>query len=120
MWPLTLPLTFALVGGVGSQGVAVEAVLAAVAEEAVGVVDALQALSGFPVAVADGVGVDVVAALAGAAGSDRSALTQRIAEETVVTELAALTCRQEQKSIKLEVTQTEKENQKTTEAQIRH
>lgn len=86
------PLTFALVGGVGAEGVAVETVLAAVAEEAIGVVDALQTLSGLTVAVADGVGVDVVAALAGAAGSDRPALTQRVAKETVVTELTALTC----------------------------
>lgn len=89
-----LPLTFALVGGVGGEGVAVETVLAAVAEEAVGVVDALQALSGLAVAVANSIGVDVVAALAGAAGSDRAALTQRVAEETVITELAAFTCRQ--------------------------
>lgn len=87
-------LTFALVRGVGGQGVAVETILAAVAEEAVGVVDALEALAVLAVAVADGVGVDVVAALAGAAGSDRPVLTQRVAEEAVITELAALTCRQ--------------------------
>lgn len=91
---MTPSLTFALVGGVAGQRVAVETLLAAVAEEAVGVVDALEALSRLTVAVADSVGVDVVAALAGAAGSDRPALTQRVAEETVVTELAAFTCRQ--------------------------
>lgn len=68
-------LTFALVGRVGGQGVAVEGVLAAVAEEAGRVVDALQALARLPIAVAHGVGVDVVAALAGPAGPDRSALT---------------------------------------------
>ncbi len=89
-----LPLTFALISGAGGQGVAVETLLAAVAEEAVGVVDALEALSGLAVAVADGIGVDVVAAFAGAAGSDRPALTQRVAEETVVTELTAFTCKQ--------------------------
>lgn len=87
-------LTFTLVVGVGSQSVAVETLLAAVTEEAVGVVDALQTLSGLTVAVADGVGVDVVVALTGPAGSDRTALTQRVPEETVVAELAAFTCRQ--------------------------
>lgn len=87
-------LTFALVGRVGGQGVAIEGVLAAVAEEAGGVVDALEALSRLPVAVADGVGVDVVAALAGPAGPDRPALAQRVAEEAIVTELAAFSCRQ--------------------------
>lgn len=87
-------LTFALVGGVGGQGVAIETLLAAVAEEAVGVVDALETFSGLAVAVANGVGVDVVAALAGAARSNWAALTQRVPEESVVTELAAFTCRQ--------------------------
>lgn len=87
-------LTFALVSGVGGQGVAIETLLAAVAEEAVSVVDALEALSGLAVAVADGVGVDVVAALAGTARSDRTVLTQRVPEEPVVAELAAFTCRQ--------------------------
>lgn len=87
-------LTFALVGRVGGQGVAIETLLAAVAEEAVGVVDALETLSGLAVAVADGVGVDVVAALAGATRSDRTALSQRVPEEPVIAELAALTCRQ--------------------------
>lgn len=89
-----LSLTFALVSGVGGQGVAIETILAAVAEEAVSVVDALETFSSLAVAVADGVGVDVVAALAGAAGSDRSAPTQRVTEEPVITELAALPCRQ--------------------------
>lgn len=71
-----------------------EARLAAVAEEAVGVVDALQAFSCLAVAVADGVGVDVIAALAGAAGSGRPVLTQRVPKEPVVAELTALTCTQ--------------------------
>lgn len=87
-------LTFALVGGVGGQGVAIETLLAAVAEEAVGVVNALETLSGLAVAVADGVSVDVVAALAGAAGSDRAVLPQRVPEEAIIAELAAFTCRQ--------------------------
>lgn len=87
-------LTFALVGGVDGQGVAIEGVLAAVAEEAGGVVDALEALSCLPVAVADSVGVDVVAAFAGPAGPDRPALAQRVAKEAIVTELAAFSCRQ--------------------------
>lgn len=88
--PRPRPLTFALVGGVGGQGVAVVTVLAAVAEEAGGAVDALQALAGLAVAVADGVGVNVVAALAGAAGPDRPGPPKRVPEEPVVTELAAL------------------------------
>lgn len=87
-------LTFALVGGVCGQGVAIETLLAAVAEEAVGVVDALETLSGLAVAVANGVGVDVVAALAGAARSDRAVLTQWVPEEPVIAELTAFTCRQ--------------------------
>lgn len=88
-------LTFALVGGVGSQGVAIETVSAAVTEESVGVVDALQALSCLPVAVADCIGVNVVTALAGAAGPDRPSLTQGVTKETVIAEFTALTCRQE-------------------------
>lgn len=87
-------LTFALVGGVGGQGIAIEAVLAVVAEEAVGVVDALEALSGLAVAVPYGIGVDVVAALAGPAGPDRPVLTQRVPEEPVIAELTAFTCTQ--------------------------
>lgn len=90
-----LSLTFALVSRAGSQGVAIETVPAAVTEESVGVVDALEALSCLPVAVADSIGVNVVAALAGAAGPDRPSLTQRVTEETVITEFTALTCRQE-------------------------
>lgn len=87
------PLTFAFVSRVAGQGVSIETLLAAVAEEAVRVVDALETFPGFTVTVADRVGVDVVAALAGAAGSDRSAPAQRVPEEAVVTELAALTYR---------------------------
>lgn len=88
-------LTFALVGGLGGQRVAVETLFAAVAEEAVGVVDALEALSVLAVTVPDGVGVDVAAALAAPTRSDYAAiLTQRVAEESVVAQLAALTCTQ--------------------------
>lgn len=86
-------LTFALVCRVGGQSVAVEGVLAAVTEEAGCVVDALQALARLPVAVTHSVRVDVVAALAGPAGPDWSALAQRVTKETVVAELAALPCR---------------------------
>ena len=82
--------TFALVCGAGGQGVAVETLLAAVAEEAVRVVDALEALARLAVAVAHGVGVHVVAALARAAGPHRPLLAQRVPEEAVVTQLTAL------------------------------
>lgn len=86
-------LTLALVCRVGGQSVAVEGILAAVAEEACRVVDALQALARLPVAVTHSVGVNVVAALAGPASPDWSALAQRVTKETVVAELAALPCR---------------------------
>lgn len=85
------PLTFAFVSRVAGEGVPIETVLAAVAEEAVSVVDALETFSGLTVTVPHGVGVYVLAALAGATRSDRPALTQRVPEEAVVTELAALT-----------------------------
>lgn len=65
-----------------------------VAEEAVSVVDAFQALSGLAVAVPHGIGVDVVAALAGPAGPDRPILTQRVPKKSIVAELTALTCTQ--------------------------
>lgn len=85
------PPTFAFVSRVAGEGVSIETILAAVTEEAVGVVDALQTLSGLPVAVPNSVGVNVLAALAGATRSDRPPLTQRVPEEAVVTELTALT-----------------------------
>lgn len=87
-------LTFALISRVLGQGVAIETRLAAVAEESIGVVNALEAFAVLAVAVADGVGVDVVAALAGAAGSDRPVLTKRVPKEPVVAQLTALTCTQ--------------------------
>lgn len=62
-WSWKEVLTFALFGLVASQGVAIETVLAAIAEKAVGVVDALEALATFAVAVPHSVGVDVVVAI---------------------------------------------------------
>ena len=85
-------LTFALVGRDGGQGVSVKACLAAVAEEAVGVVDAFETLAGLAVTVPHSVGVDVVAALAGAACSHRTVVAQGVSEETIVTQLTALAC----------------------------
>lgn len=86
------PLTFASVSRVGGEGVSIETVLAAVTEEAVCVVDALQTLSSFTVTVPDRVRVDIIAALAGATSSTWPALTQRVSEEAVITELTAFTC----------------------------
>lgn len=79
-------------GGVCGQSVAIETLPAAVTEESVRVVDALQTLARLTVAVSHGVGVDVVAALTDPTGPDRTALTQRVAKEAVVTQLAAFTC----------------------------
>ena len=89
------PLTFAFVGRVAGEGVSIKTVLAAVTEAALSVVDALQTFSRLSVTVPDGVGVNVLAALASTTRSDRSALTQRVSEEAVVTELTALTWRAE-------------------------
>lgn len=89
MSTVALPLTFTLVGGIDSQGIAVEPILAAITEEAISVVDALQALSCLPVAVANSIGINVVTALTGTAGSDWPALTQRVSKETIITELTA-------------------------------
>lgn len=99
------PLTFTLVGRIDSQGVAIEPVLATITEEAVSVVDALQALSCLPVAVANSIGIDVVTAFTGTTGSDRPALTQRVSKETIITELAAFPWTEEQKYVRLEVAQ---------------
>ena len=52
------------------------------------VVDATQALSGLPVTVADGVGVDVVVAVALLARTHRTELSHRVAEVPVLAELA--------------------------------
>lgn len=86
-------LTFASLARAGAEGVAVETFFTAVAEEALGVIDALQALPGLPVAVADGVQIDVAAAHAFVAAAHGSVLTQRVPKVAVVTELAAFTCR---------------------------
>lgn len=86
------PLTFAFVGRAAGEGVSIETVLAAVAEEAVCVVDALQTFSGFTVTVPDRIWVKIIAALASATSSARSAPTQRVSEEAVVTEFTAFTC----------------------------
>lgn len=90
-WP-TPPFTFAFVSRVGGEGVSIETILTAVTEEAVCVVDALQTLSSFTVTVPDRVGVDIIAALAGAASSTWPAPTQRVSEEAVIAELTAFTC----------------------------
>lgn len=83
-------LTLALLGRVGGQSISIEAVLAAVAEEAVGVVDALEALAGVAVAVAHCIGVDVVTACALPAHPYGAASPQGVAEIAVITELARL------------------------------
>lgn len=88
----------AFVSRVGGEGVSIETILTAVTEEAVCVVDALQTLSSLAVTVPDGVGVDVVAALAGATSPGRPAPTQSVSEEAVVTQLTAFTCRQQNQS----------------------
>lgn len=85
--------TFASLARSGTEGVAVETLLAAIAEVALGVIDALQALSGLPVAVADGVQVDVAAAHAFVAAAHGSVLTQRVPKVSVVAELAAFACK---------------------------
>lgn len=85
-------LTFALIGRAGGQGVAIVTIFAAVTEEAVRVVDALQTFSVLTVAVANSVGVSVTIALAGPAGSDRPVLTQGVPEEPIIAELTALPC----------------------------
>jgi len=83
-------LTSALGGRIGGQGVSEEAVFAAVAVEAGGVVNALEALARLAVAVPHGVGVDVVVALAEAARPHSTVCAQRVSEIGVVTQLAPL------------------------------
>lgn len=63
-----------------------------VAEEAVCVVDTLEALPGLSVTVAHSVGVDVVATLTGPTDPHLPVLPQGVSEETVITQLAALAC----------------------------
>ena len=66
------------------EGVAEEAGLAALAVEPVRVVDAPEALSSRAVAVSDGVGVDVVVAVALRAGADRAVLAHGVAKVAVL------------------------------------
>lgn len=82
----------ALVGRVGGQGVPKEAILAAVTVEASGVVDALEALASLAVAVAHGVGVDVVIALAQAAGPHSTIFAQWVSKIGIITQLTPLSC----------------------------
>ena len=74
------------------ERVAEEARLAALAVESVGVVDAAEALARRAVAVADGVGVDVVVAVAPRARADGAVLAHRVAEVAVLAQLASGTC----------------------------
>lgn len=83
---------FAFVGYISSAGITVEALLAAVAKDASGVVDALEAFARLSVTVAHSVRVDVVVAAAGSTRSHWTFLTQRISKETIVTQLTSLTC----------------------------
>ena len=66
------------------EGVAEEAGLAALAVEPVRVVDAPEALSRRAVAVSDGVGVDVVVAVALGAGADRAVLAHGVPKVAVL------------------------------------
>lgn len=84
--------TPALVSRVGGQGVPKEAILAAVAVEASRVVDALEALSCLPVAVAHSVGINVVVALAQAARPHSPIFTQWVSKIGVITQLTPLAC----------------------------
>lgn len=85
-------LTFALVCRIGGQGVSEKSASAPVTVDAGRVVDALQALSRHAVAVSDGVGVDVVVALAQAAEPHGAVSAQRVPKVAIVTELAPLAC----------------------------
>lgn len=82
-------LTFALICRVGSQGVAVVTFFAAIAEKAVRVVDALEAFAAVAVAVAHSVGVNVAVAVARTARPHLTVDALRVAEESVVAQLAS-------------------------------
>lgn len=86
------PAAGRVAGLLEGQRVAEEAGLAAFAVEAVGVVDAAQALARRAVAVADGVGVDIVVAVAALTRPHRAVLAHRVAEVAVLAELATGTC----------------------------
>lgn len=81
---------FALVCRVGSQGIAEKALFAAVTVEAGRVVDALETLPRQAVAVAHGIGVYVVVALAWAAQSHGPIAAQGVSKVAVIAELTPL------------------------------
>lgn len=90
--PVGMAITgFAFVCWVGSQWISEESIFAAVTIEAGRVIDALEALSRQAVAVADGVGVDVVIALAQAAKPHRAVPSQRVSKVAIITELTSFT-----------------------------
>lgn len=82
---------FAFVCWVGSQGISEKSILAAVTIEAGCVIDALETFTGQAIAVADGVGINVVIALAQAAKPHRAVPPQRVSKVAVVTELTPFT-----------------------------
>lgn len=82
---------FAFVCRVGSQGISKKPIFAAVTVEASSVIDAFQAFSCQAIAIANGIGVDVVIALAEAAEPHRAVSPQRVSKVAVVTELAPFT-----------------------------
>lgn len=83
--------TFAFVCWVGSQGISKKSIFTAVTIEAGRVIDALEAFSRQAIAVADGVGVDVVIALAQAAKPHRAVPPQRVSKVAIITELTSFT-----------------------------
>lgn len=87
----TILLTFALVSYIGSTGVTIETLFAAVAEDTGGVVDTLEAFARLSVTVSHSVGVDVVITATRPARPDWTFLTQRVPEESIVTKFTTLT-----------------------------
>lgn len=90
-------LTFAFVSYVCGTGVTIETLFAAVAEDAGGVVDTLEAFARLSVTVSHSVGVDVVIAATRPARPDGAFLTQRVPKEAIVTKFTTLTWVQEKK-----------------------
>lgn len=84
--------SFALVSRIGGQGVPKEAIFAAVAVEASGVVDALEALACLAVAVPHSIGIDVVVALAEATRPHSTIFTQWVSKIGIITQLTPLAC----------------------------
>lgn len=81
-------LTFALFGWVASQSIPIVTSFAAITEKAIRVVDALEALASVAVTVANGVGVDVIVAIARPAHPHLTVHALWVAEESVVAQLA--------------------------------